>query len=125
MTKEDLKYSKEHEWVSVSGDTATIGISDYAQGELGDIVYLELPEVGATLDVGEECGVVESVKTVSDIYMPLSGEILEINEEAVESPELLNEDPYEKGWLIKLKISDTSELESLMDEEGYQAYTEE
>lgn len=125
MTKTDLKFSKEHEWVSVSGDTATIGISDYAQSELGDIVYLELPEVEAVLETGQECGVVESVKTVSDIFSPLSGEVIEINDAAIDSPEILNKDPYDKGWLIKLKMSDKSELDSLMDKAEYNKYIEE
>ncbi len=102
---QELKYTKDHEWVKVDGDIATIGITEFAQSELGDIVYVEVETVGESIDAGEVFGTVEAVKTVSDLFMPISGEILEFNEELEDSPELVNESPYESGWMVKVKIS--------------------
>ena len=116
---EELKYTEDHEWVKVEGDIATVGITDFAQGELGDIVYVEIETEGETLDKSEVFGTVEAVKTVSDLFMPLSGEIIEFNYILEDSPETVNEDAYGKGWMIKLKISDPSELEDLLDAEKY------
>lgn len=118
---EGLKYSKEHEWVRVEGDVAVIGITDFAQGELGDIIYVDIETVGETLDANEVFGTVEAVKTVSDLFLPISGEVLEVNEKLADEPELVNTDPYGDGWMIKVKISDVSELEALMDAAGYTA----
>ena len=111
----DLRYSKEHEWVRVEGDTAIIGISDFAQGELGDIVFVEVETVGDTIEKDEVFGSIEAVKTVSDLFMPIGGEVLEFNEEIESDPEKINSDPYGEGWIVKIKIQDTSELEDLMD----------
>ena len=119
--KDDLKYTKDHEWVSVSGDTATIGITDFAQKELGDIVYVEVETEGETLDKEEVFGTVEAVKTVSDLFMPVSGEIAAFNEELEAAPELVNTDAYGKGWMIKIKMSDTAELDDLLDATAYKA----
>ncbi len=116
---EDLKYSKEHEWVRVEGDNVYIGITDFAQGELGDIVYVEVETVGDEVDRDEIFGTIEAVKTVSDLFMPITGEILELNEELEAQPELINEDPYEKGWMVKVKVSDPSELDDLLDHKTY------
>lgn len=115
-----LKYSKEHEWVAAEASVATIGITDYAQDQLGEIVYVELPAVGDKISKDDPFGVVESVKAVSDIYAPVSGTVVEINEELPESPEMVNDDPYGDGWLIKVKVSDLSELKDLMDKEEYE-----
>ena len=114
-----LKYSKEHEWVATEDSVATIGISDHAQDQLGEIVYIELPAVGDKISKDDPFGVVESVKAVSDIYAPVTGTVIEINEDLPESPETVNEDPYGDGWLIKVKITDMSDLEDLMDAEEY------
>lgn len=114
----DLKYSKDHEWVKIEGDVATIGITDFAQTELGDIVYVDVDTEGDELDQNEVFGTVEAVKTVSDLFMPVAGEVQEFNEELEGNPELLNEDPYGKGWIIKVKVSD-SDLSDLMDAEAY------
>ena len=119
----NLKYTKDHEWVSVDGDIATIGITDFAQGELGDIVYVEIETVGETIDAEEVFGSVEAVKTVSDLFMPLTGEIIEFNEDLDANPELVNSNPYDKGWMIKVKISDTSELDNLLSAELYEDLT--
>jgi glycine cleavage system H protein len=116
----NLKYTKDHEWVSVDGDIATIGITDFAQGELGDIVYVEIETVGDSIDAEEVFGSVEAVKTVSDLFMPLTGEILEMNEELDANPELVNSNPYDKGWMIKVKISNPSEIENLLTAEQYE-----
>ncbi len=121
----DLKYASSHEWVRVEGDIATVGITDHAQDALGDVVYVELPEVGDHLDAGDEAGVVESVKAASDIYSPISGEVIEINEELADSPETINKDAYHDGWFYKLRISDADELEDLLTAEEYQASVEE
>lgn len=122
---EELKYTDEHEWVLVENELVTVGITDFAQDSLGDVVFVELPDVGTVLEAGKPFGVVESVKAVSDIYAPVSGEVVEVNEELPETPEVLNTSPYEDGWMIKIKISDASELNDLMDADAYQAYAEE
>lgn len=121
----DLKYSKTDEWVRLEGDVATIGITDYAQSELGDIVYLELPEPGRILQEEEMFGTVESVKAVADLYSPLAGEVIEANPIVTDRYELLNQDPYGEGWLVKIKLSDPSQVESLLTAEQYQAFIEE
>lgn len=115
---QELKYTKDHEWVKIDGDVATVGITEFAQKELGDIVYVEVETVGETIEAGEVFGSVEAVKTVSDLFMPITGEILEFNEELDASPELVNESPYESGWMIRIKISDAT-LDDLMDSEEY------
>ena len=115
----DLRYTKEHEWVRIEGDTATFGISDHAQEALGDIVFVELPEVGRSIDAGEAYGVVESVKAVSDVYAPVAGEVIEINETLESEADLVNSDPYGAGWIIKVKISDNNADTDLMNPEEY------
>ena len=115
----DLKYTKDHEWVLVDGDIATVGVTDFAQGEIGDIVFIEIESVDESLDIEEVFGSVEAVKTVSDLFMPISGEVLEFNEALETQPELVNTDPYGEGWMIKIKISDISELENLLSVEAY------
>jgi glycine cleavage system H protein len=115
----NLKYTKDHEWISIDGDIATIGITAFAQGELGDIVYVEIESEGETMDREEVFGSVEAVKTVSDLFMPLSGEITEFNEALEGAPETVNSDPYEGGWMIKIKLSNPSEVEELMSAEAY------
>lgn len=117
----ELKYTKDHEWVSVDGDIATIGITDFAQSELGDIVFVEIDTVGETLDVEEVFGSVEAVKTVSDLFMPLSGEVLELNESIESSPETVNKDPYGDGWMVKVKLNEPSQLDDLLSAEDYKA----
>ena len=117
----NLKYTSDHEWLSLDGDIATIGITDYAQGELGDIVYVEIETEGETLDQGEVFGTIEAVKTVSDLFMPLKGEVIEVNGDIDSAPETVNEDPYEKGWLIKVKVDNVADLESLLDAAAYQS----
>ncbi len=117
----ELKYASSHEWARLEGDIVTVGITDHAQDALGDVVYVELPEVGSDVNAGEEAGVVESVKAASDIYSPVSGEVLAINEVLEDEPETINGDAYNDGWFFKVKISDASELENLLDAEGYQA----
>ncbi len=116
----ELKYTKEHEWIKIDGDIATVGITDYAQGELGDIVYVEIETVGEELAYGEVFGTVEAVKTVSDLFMPLSGEVVEMNEDLDASPESVNDDAYGKGWMIKIKMTNPSEVEDLLSAEVYQ-----
>ncbi|HHT22749.1 MAG TPA: glycine cleavage system protein GcvH [Bacteroidales bacterium] len=120
-TPSNLKYSKDHEWVRVEGDIAVIGITDFAQSELGEIVFVEVETVGETMDAGEVFGSVEAVKTVSDLLLPVSGEIVEFNEQLEDAPELVNDDPYGEGWMIKVAMSDKTELDELLDAEGYQA----
>lgn len=115
----DLKYSKEHEWVRLEGDVAVIGITEFAQDELGDIVYVEQPKVGDSVSQNDQFGVVESVKTVSDLYSPVSGEVVEVNEEVSSSPETINKDPYGAGWIIKVKTSDAAQLDSLLSADDY------
>ena len=117
----DLKYTKDHEWVKIKGDIAVIGITDFAQGELGDIVYVEVDTLEETLQKEEVFGTVEAVKTVSDLFMPLSGEILEFNESLETNPEKVNEDPYNEGWMIKMKVNDLSEMDDLLSAEDYQS----
>ena len=121
---EDLHYSKSHEWVRIDGDIATVGITEHAQKELGEIVYLELPEVGHMFDSGQEFGTVESVKAVSELFTPVAGEVTEVNKQAVEDPAAVNEDSYGDGWLVKLKLS-TDDVSDLMDASGYEKYVKE
>jgi len=116
----NLKYHKEHDWARIEGDLAVFGITHYAQESLGDIVYIELPEVGAELTAGTSYAEVESVKAVSDVYAPLSGSVVEVNQEVIDAPELLNESPYEDGWLVKVKLSDSSEADELMSAADYE-----
>ena len=116
---ESLLYTNDHEWNKIEGDTATSGITDFAQGELGDIVYVEIQTIGETLNHGDVFGTVEAVKTVSDLFMPLSGEVVEINPELESKPETVNDSPYEKGWLIKISISNKSEIDQLLSTVGY------
>lgn len=125
MYPDDFYYTKDHEWVEVKGETATVGITDFAQKQLGDVVYVELPQVGISLEFHQSMGVVESVKAVSDIYSPISGEVVETNIGLNDAPESLNEDPHGKGWIIRIKIKDSSELEKLMSASEYEKYTEE
>lgn len=115
----EFKYSKEHEWVKVEGNTVTIGITEYAQGELGDIVFVELPEVDDEINEGDTFGSVESVKTVSELYAPVSGKVVESNEELEDSPEFVNESPYEKAWMVKVELSDESQLDDLLSADQY------
>ncbi|MBB6679883.1 glycine cleavage system protein GcvH [Aequorivita sp. 609] len=115
----ELKYTKDHEWVKIEGDVAIIGVTDFAQSELGDIVYVDIETVGDTLDKDEIFGSVEAVKTVSDLFLPLSGEIVEFNESLESEPEKVNTDPYGEGWMIKMKFSDASEIENLLDADAY------
>jgi glycine cleavage system H protein len=117
---DDLRYSRTHEWVRAEGNTATIGITDFAQNELGDVVYLELPDVGRTLQKGDVFGTVESVKAVSDLYAPVSGEVIEVNDELPESPEEINQDPYVRGWMIIMTMEDPSELDDLLTAKQYE-----
>lgn len=127
MDPSDRKYSKEHEWAKIEGDTAVVGITDYAQDQLGDVVYVELPKVGERVEQFKTFGVIESVKTASDLYAPVSGEVVEINEAVVDEPARVNESPYETGWLIKIRPSDPSalerELDALLDSEAYAEHT--
>ena len=127
MTKinDDLLYTRDDEWVHVEGDEATIGVSDYAQDSLSDIVYLEVPGVGDSFGQGDTFGVVESVKAAADLYMPVSGEVVAINEALLDQPELVNSDPYGEAWMIRVRLSDKSELDELMDAGAYRTYCEE
>ena len=122
---EDLKYSKEHEWVLVEGNVATVGITDYAQDQLGDIVFVELPAVEDKVSKEDAFGVVESVKAVSDIYAPVSGKVVEINDDLADTPEMINEDPYGDGWMIKIEMNDPEELQDLMSAAEYEEYVAE
>jgi glycine cleavage system H protein len=115
----NLKYTKDHEWIAIDGDTATVGITDFAQGELGDIVYVEVETLDETMDADEVFGSVEAVKTVSDLFLPLSGEIIAFNDSLESEPEKVNNDPYGEGWMIKVKITNPEEIENLLDEAGY------
>ena len=115
----ELKYTKDHEWIKVEGNTGIVGVTDFAQGELGDIVFIEIETVGETLKKEEVFGTIEAVKTVSDMFMPVSGEVLEVNPELENAPDLVNKDPYGKGWMIKIKITEPSELSSLLTAEKY------
>ncbi|MGK0412281.1 MAG: glycine cleavage system H protein [Polaribacter sp.] len=116
----DLKYTKDHEWIKIEDNIATVGITDFAQGELGDIVYVDVDTLEDTVEEGEVFGSVEAVKTVSDLFMPLTGEVIEFNETLEDDPELVNTDPYNKGWMIKIEFSDSSQIENLLDAEAYQ-----
>jgi glycine cleavage system H protein len=118
---ENLKYTKDHEWILVEGTTGTVGITDHAQGELGDVVFVELPAPGKTVKKGESFGTIEAVKAVSDLYAPVGGQILEANSDLSASPELVNKDPYGKGWMVKVRIADPAELKALMDAAAYKA----
>lgn len=123
-TPENLKYTKDHEWVKIDGDTATVGITDFAQSELGDIVYVEVETIDEELDQEEVFGTVEAVKTVSDLFMPLSGKVIEFNESLEDEPELVNENPYENGWIIKIKLSNPEEADNLLTSDDYKAHVE-
>ena len=116
---ENLKYTKDHEWLKIDGDIATIGITDFAQSELGDIIFVEIETLDETLDAGEVFGTVEAVKTVSDLFMPVSGEIIEVNEALEDDASIVNTDPYENGWMIKVKISNFDEIDALLDAKAY------
>ena len=118
---ENLKYTKDHEWLRVEGNEAFIGVTEFAQGELGDIVFIEVETIGETLEKEEAFGTIEAVKTVSDMFMPVSGEILEFNEELEATPELVNQDPYGKGWIVKIKISNPDQINELLDAVAYKA----
>jgi glycine cleavage system H protein len=124
MYPDDFYYTKDHEWLKIEGDEATVGITDFAQKQLGDVVYVELPQSGVQLEFHQSFGVIESVKAVSDIYSPISGEVIEINQELNDSPELVNEDPHNKGWIIRIKIKDESELDKLMSASEYENFLE-
>ena len=123
MVPEDRKYTQEHEWVLVDGDTGTIGITDYAAGELGDIVFVELPDAGSEFSAGDTVGTIESVKAVADLYCPLSGEIVAVNEAVADNPELVNTSPLDEGWLMKVRLGDPAELDKLMDAAAYSELT--
>jgi len=116
---EDLEYTKDHEWIRINGDIGTVGITDYAQSELGDVVFVELPPVGNKVEFGQSFGTVEAVKAVSDLYSPVTGEVIEINKEIQDSPELVNKEPYERGWMIKVKLANADEVKHLLDAEAY------
>lgn len=120
----DRKYTEDHEWVEVDGDTGVIGISDYAQEQLGDVVFVELPDIGKILDQRDEAAVVESVKAAAEVYTPVSGEVIEVNEELKNDPSLVNTDAFGEGWFVKLRLSDPTELEDLMDEAAYTTFVE-
>jgi glycine cleavage system H protein len=122
---EDLKYTREHEWVSLDGTVATIGITDHAQEQLGDVVFVELPAVGDRIEKSDAFGVVESTKAVSDVYAPLSGEVTEVNDDLPDNPELINEDPYGDGWMVKVAIGDKADLDDLMTADEYRQFIEE
>ncbi len=121
---ENLYYTKEHEWTSVSGDIVTVGITDYAQGELGDIVFVELPEIGIETTVAQPFGVIEAVKTVSDLYAPVSGKVVEVNNALVNEPDLINKDPYGEGWIIKIQVENKEEFNNFLDASGYKKLLE-
>ena len=116
---ENLKYTKDHEWAKIEGDMATVGITDYAQGELGDVVFVELPEVGSKVTKGETFGTIEAVKAVADLFAPVSGEVVEVNPTLESAPETVNQDPYGEGWMIKIKMENTDEVNDLLDAEKY------
>ncbi len=124
MYPEDLKYTTEHEWVRVEDDIAVIGVTDFAQKELGEVVFVELPQVGHVYDAGDEIGTIESVKAVAEVFTPLAGEVVEVNEALADDPELVNEDPHVDGWLIKIRYSESTDLESLMDAETYAEFVQ-
>ena len=118
---ENLKYTKDHEWILIDGDTATVGITDYAQGELGDVVFVELPAIGKVIRQHESFGTIEAVKAVSDMYAPASGSVIEANKEVTSTPEIVNKDPYGKGWMVKIKLSNPEEISSLLNAAAYKA----
>lgn len=118
------KYSEQHEWVSVEGDVGTVGITNFAQEQLGDVVFIELPSIGKVITQGEEAAVIESVKAASEIYAPVGGEVIEVNDDLVDQPGMVNDSAEEEGWIFKLKLTDSSELEDLMDNDGYKLYAE-
>lgn len=120
----DLKFTKEHEWLDVNGDVATVGITEYAQEQLGDVVFVDLPDVGKTVSQGDESGVVESVKAASDVYAPLDGEVVEVNAKLEDEPGLVNSDPQGEGWFMKMKMANTGQLDEMMDADGYKAFIE-
>ena len=120
-----LHYAKTHEWVKLDGDVATIGVSDFAQSELGDITYIELPEPGTTITQGEPLGVIESVKAASDIFAPVSGEVVEVNQDAINVPDVVNSSPYDKAWLVKVRLSNPGEIDNLMDAAAYETFVAE
>ena len=122
MTPEDSRYAKSHEYIHVEGETGTVGITEYAQKELGDVVFVELPQVGTQLEQGDELGSIESVKAVSELFSPASGEVVEVNEALADKPELVNTDPYGDGWMVRIKLTDVSEVEELMNAEDYEDY---
>ena len=124
MYPEDYKYSKDHEWVRVEGDLCVVGITDYAQDELGEVVFVETPEVGQSFEAHDEVGSIESVKAVAELVTPVSGEIVEVNEALEDEPERVNQDPHGEGWIVKIRISDAAELGELMDHEAYQSFLE-
>jgi glycine cleavage system H protein len=124
MYPSDFYFSKDHEWVKVTGSEATVGITEFAQKQLGDVVYVEFPQVGTKLEFHQTIGVIESVKAVSDVYSPISGEVIEVNEALNDSPELVNQDPHGRGWIIRLKITDSKDLENLMKASEYEKYLE-
>ena len=123
MNLKNLKYTKDHEWVRVEGDIAYVGITDFAQGELGDIVYVEIETINEEIKMGDVFGTVEAVKTVSDLFMPISGEVIELNEKLESEPELVNSDPYGDGWMVKIKFDNISQLDELLDLDGYESIT--
>ncbi len=124
VSPSELKYTKEHEWVRVEGDTGTIGITDYAQDQLGDIVFVELPAVGAAINAAQKLGEIESVKAVSELFAPVSGEVTEANDGLADSPEAVNDDPYGDGWMVKMRLSDAGELDQLLSADEYEAFIE-
>ncbi len=123
MNLNNLKYTQDHEWIRIDGDIAYVGITDFAQGELGDIVYVEIESLNENIDMGGVFGTVEAVKTVSDLFMPLKGEVIEVNDKLESEPELVNNDPYGEGWMVKIKFDDLTQLEELLDLEAYEAIT--
>ncbi len=125
MYPEENVYTKDHEWIHVQGDVGTVGITDYAQHELGDVVYVDLPEVGDTFDAGEPFGSVESVKAVSEVFSPVSGEVIEVNAKLEDSPELVNESPHQKAWMIRIRVTNSDELKELLSAEEYEEYVQE
>jgi glycine cleavage system H protein len=124
MTPEDSRYAKSHEWIHVEGDTGTIGITEYAQKELGDVVFVDLPKVGTELELGDELGSIESVKAVSELFSPISGEVIEVNEALADKPDLVNSDPYGDGWMVRVKLTRPDEADVLMSAEEYDEYVE-
>ena len=125
MYPSEYRYTREHEWLRVDDDVCTMGVTDFAQSELGEVVFVELPEVGHVFDAGDEIGTIESVKAVAEVYTPVAGEILEVNDTLKDDPQTVNEDPHGDGWLVKIRFSSSSDFDELMDAEAYQAYTQE